>query len=120
MATRFTQWRIPEALLGQIELEAKKQGRTRSGMMNRILSLYFRDEPPRLELYKVSHYDTEQGECVQWATSAEEAAGMKRKVDRDYSTEAYDPDPIITSITIRADKQSLANWLNANFTRDNG
>lgn len=69
-----------------------------------------------MKIWRTWTSDPHEGTVYQWSSTKAEAIRARRIMKE----EGYDTDIAIEQVDIPTDKRGLVNWLNDNFTLDNG
>jgi len=72
-----------------------------------------------MRIYRAQFFDRDMGARLAWFSNAKDAGKHLRDQQRARIDPASGPEGV-TPVDIPAGKQGLLNWLNANFTSDNG
>lgn len=70
-----------------------------------------------MKLYEISIQSPDEGNVVAWASAMADAKKIAKQMKDEWSASN---DAAIKEIDFPTDKAGLLNWLNRNFTRDNG
>jgi hypothetical protein len=73
-----------------------------------------------MKLYKIEWHDRDNGECIAWAGTIEDAKLKVKELKEDYGVDWPSADPSWKLHDVPTDKPGLLAWLSLYVTSDNG